>query len=324
MRYLITGGAGFIGSHLSDVLLSRNHYVHILDDLSTGAVENFAHLKSHPKFDYTIDSATNRSLVAELVDLSDVVFHLAAAVGVELIVESPARTIDTNVHCTEVLLDQAAKKHKPVFVASTSEVYGKSTDIPFTENSDLVLGPTNIGRWSYAISKALDECLALAYWKERKLPTVVGRLFNTVGPRQTGRYGMVVPRLVRQALAGQPLTVYGDGTQRRVFCHVRDVTEVLADLMERDDVYGEVFNIGGDEEVSIGELAELVRGLADSESEVVTVPYDDAYEPGFEDMVRRVPNTEKVRRLTGWQPQLSLQDIVTDVIEHHRMIGAAV
>ena len=324
MRCLITGGAGFIGSHLSDVLLARGHDVHILDDLSTGAVDNFAHLKSHPRFTYTVESATNRSLVAELVDMADIVYHLAAAVGVDLIVESPARTIDTNVHCTEVVLDQAAKKYKPVFVASTSEVYGKSTDIPFSEDSDLVLGPTNIGRWSYAISKALDECLALAYWKERKLPVIVGRLFNTVGPRQTGRYGMVIPRLVRQALAGQPLTVYGDGTQRRVFCHVRDVTRVLADLMECEDVYGEVFNIGGSEEVSIAELAEHVRALADSESEVLLVPYDDAYEPGFEDMARRVPNTEKIRSRTGWKPQLSLHDILTDVIEHHRMIGATV
>ncbi len=321
MRCLITGGAGFIGSHLSDVLIARGHDVHILDDLSTGAVDNFAHLKPHPRFEYTIDSATNRSLVAELVDIADVVYHLAAAVGVELIVESPARTIDTNVHCTEVLLDQAAKKHKPVFVASTSEVYGKSTSIPFSEDSDLVLGPTNIGRWSYAISKALDECLALAYWKERRLPTVVGRLFNTVGPRQTGRYGMVIPRFVRQALAGQPLTVYGDGTQQRVFCHVRDVTRVLADLMEREDVYGEVFNIGGTEEVSIVELAEHVRSLTESESDVVMVPYDDAYEPGFEDMVRRVPNTEKIRSWTGWMPRLSLEDVITDVIEHHRLVG---
>jgi UDP-glucose 4-epimerase len=323
MRCLITGGAGFIGSHLSDVLIARGHDVHILDDLSTGAVDNFAHLKPHPRFEYTIDSATNRSLVAELVDIADIVYHLAAAVGVELIVESPARTIDTNVHCTEVLLDQAAKKHKPVFVASTSEVYGKSTAIPFTEDSDLVLGPTNIGRWSYAISKALDECLALAYWKERRLPTVVGRLFNTVGARQTGQYGMVIPRFVRQALAGQPLTVYGDGTQRRVFCHVRDVTRVLADLMEREDVYGEVFNIGGSEEVSIVELAEHVRNLTESESDVVMVPYDDAYEPGFEDMARRVPNTEKVRSRTGWKPRLSLQDVITDVIEHHRLVGVA-
>lgn len=323
MRCLITGGAGFIGSHLADELLARGHAVHVLDDLSTGAVDNFSHLKQNPRFAYTIDSATNRSLVAELVDMSDVVYHLAAAVGVELIVESPARTIDTNVHCTEVLLDQAAKKQKPVFVASTSEVYGKSTAVPFSEDIDLVLGPTNIGRWSYAISKALDECLALAYWKERRLPTVVGRLFNTVGPRQTGRYGMVVPRFVRQALAGQPLTVYGDGTQRRVFCHVRDVTEVLVDLMERDDVYGEVFNIGGTEEVSIAELADLVRALADSDSEVLIVPYDDAYEPGFEDMTRRVPNIDKIRSRTGWEPKLSLHDIITDVIEHHRMVGEA-
>jgi UDP-glucose 4-epimerase len=211
-----------------------------------------------------------------------------------------------------------------VFVASTSEVYGKSSDIPFREDGDLVLGPTKIARWSYAISKALDECLALAYWKERKLPTVVGRLFNTVGPRQTGRYGMVIPRFVRQALANQPLTVFGDGTQQRVFCHVRDVTRLLADLMERDDVYGEVFNIGGNEEVTISELATLVRDLAGSQSELVTVPYDQAYEPGFEDMVRRVPNTEKVRRLTGWEPEASLRDIVIDVIDHHRAEGEAV
>jgi UDP-glucose 4-epimerase len=239
-------------------------------------------------------------------------------------VESPARTIDTNVHCTEVVLEQAAKKHKRVFVASTSEVYGKSTDIPFSEDSDLVLGATNIGRWSYAISKALDECLALAYWKERKLPTVVGRLFNTVGPRQTGRYGMVIPRFVRQALADQPLTVYGDGTQKRVFCHVDDVTQVLADLMTREEAFGEVFNIGGNQEISIRDLAELVRDLANSNSEITTVPYDDAYEPGFEDMTRRVPNTDKLRTLTGWEPEKSLQDIVSDVIEHHRVIGAIV
>src|SRR5947209_16055098 len=243
MRCLITGGAGFIGSHLSDVLLARGHDVHILDDLSTGAVDNFAHLKSHPRFAYTIESATNRLLVAELVDISDVVYHLAAAVGVELIVESPARTIDTNVHCAEVLLDQAAKKYKPVFVASTSEVYGKSTDIPFAEDSDLVLGPTNIGRWSYAISKALDECLALAYWKERKLPVIVGRLFNTVGPRQTGRYGMVIPTLVGQALAGLPLTVFGSGKQSRCFCDVRDCVEAILRLAGTDRAGGEVVNV---------------------------------------------------------------------------------
>jgi UDP-glucose 4-epimerase len=323
VRCFITGGAGFIGSHLCDELVARGHQVHILDDLSTGSIENVAHLKSHPQFNYTIDTATDRRLVAELVDEADVVYHLAAAVGVELIVESPARTIDTNVHCAEVLLDQAAKKNRPVFIASTSEVYGKSTALPFSEDGDLVLGATSIGRWSYAISKALDECLALAYWKERKLPIVVGRLFNTVGPRQTGRYGMVIPRFVRQALAGQPLTVYGDGTQQRVFCHVRDVTAVMADLMDRDDAHGEVFNIGGTEEISIGELAQMVRELTGSSSEITTVPYDEAYEPGFEDMVRRVPDTAKVRRFTGWKPKLTLREIVNDVIEHHRMTGVA-
>ncbi|MGI8412552.1 MAG: NAD-dependent epimerase/dehydratase family protein [Solirubrobacteraceae bacterium] len=324
MRCFITGGAGFIGSHLCDTLLARGHSVHVLDDLSTGSIENIAHLKPCSHFDYTIDVATNRQLVAELVDGADVVYHLAAAVGVELIIDSPVRTIDTNVRCTEVVLEQAAKKRKPVFVASSSEVYGKSTDIPFIEDGDLVLGPTKIGRWSYAVSKALDECLALAYWKERRLPTVVGRLFNTVGPRQSGRYGMVVPRFVRQALAGQPISVYGDGTQQRVFCHVHDVVRAVADLMERGDVAGEVFNIGGTEEISIAELAKLVRSLTDSKSDIITVPYAEAYEPGFEDMVRRVPNTTKIKHLTGWEPDASLQEIVIDVIEHFQRTGAAV
>src|SRR5215212_7706976 len=228
MRFLITGGAGFIGSHLADELLRRGHSVHVLDDLSTGAMENIRHLKEDPRFGYTIDTAANAPLVAELVDEADIVYHLAAAVGVELIVESPVRAIETNVHCTEVVLAQAAKKRKPVFVASTSEVYGKSTALPFQEDGDIVLGTTDKGRWSYACSKAIDEFLAIAYWKERKLPTVIGRLFNTVGPRQTGRYGMVVPNFVRQALAGQPITVYGDGTQSRCFCHVHDVVRGLA------------------------------------------------------------------------------------------------
>src|SRR3954453_20369099 len=251
MRYLITGGAGFIGSHLADELLERGHSVHVLDDLSTGAISNIRHLKDHPEFDYTIESCASAPVVAELVDDADVVYHLAAGGGVELIVQSPVRTIETNVACTEVVLSQANKKSKPVFVASTSEVYGKSTDLPFREQGDIVLGATSKGRWAYACSKAIDEFLALAYWKERKLPTVCARLFNTVGPRQTGRYGMVVPNFVRQALAGQPITVYGDGTQRRCFCHVADVVRGLADLMERDDVYGEVFNIGATEEVTI-------------------------------------------------------------------------
>jgi UDP-glucose 4-epimerase len=247
MRFLITGGAGFIGSHLADELVSRGHRVHVLDDLSTGSIDNIGQLKGRRDFSYTIESATNAPLVAELVDAADAIYHLAAAVGVELIVESPVRAIETNVHCTEVLLAQASKKKKPVFVASTSEVYGKSTDLPFVEGGDIVLGSTGTGRWAYACSKAIDEFLAIAYWKERGLPTVVGRLFNTVGPRQTGRYGMVIPRLVRQALAREPLTVHGDGAQRRCFCHVHDVVSALADLMVREDVYGEVFNIGSPE-----------------------------------------------------------------------------
>src|SRR3954469_12710457 len=274
MRCLITGGAGFIGSHLCDELLAGGHRVHVLDDLSTGSIDNVRHLKHRPGFEYTIDSAANSRLVAELVDEADVIYHLAAAVGVALIVESPVRTIETNVHCTEVVLNQAAKKKKPVFIASTSEVYGKSRDLPFTEDGDLLLGPTTKGRWSYACSKAIDEFLALAYWKERKLPTVVGRHFNTVGPRQTGRYGMVVPSFVRQALAGTPITVHGDGAQRRCFCHVADAVRAMIDLMlAGEQAYGEVFNIGSTEEITILELAERVRALAASESEIVYVPY---------------------------------------------------
>jgi UDP-glucose 4-epimerase len=319
MRYLITGGAGFIGSHLSDELIRRGHSAHVLDDLSTGSIENIRHLKSHQAFAYTIDSAANASLVAELVDEADIVFHLAAAVGVELIVESPVQTIETNVHCTEIVLAQANKKKKPVFVASTSEVYGKSANLPYREDGDLVLGPSVKGRWSYACSKAMDEFLAVAHWKERKLPTVIGRLFNTVGPRQTGRYGMVIPRFVGQALEDQPLTVYGDGRQRRCFCHVADVVRALADLMDRDDVYGEVFNVGSDEEVSILDLAHRVRELADSQSEISFIPYDEAYEEGFEDMSRRVPDTAKLQRLLGWHPTKGLDAILADIIESRRV-----
>src|SRR5215207_6616955 len=284
MRYLITGGAGFIGSHLAEELLERGNGVHVLDDLSTGAMDNIRHLKGHSRFSYTIESAASPATVAELVDEADVVFHLAAAVGVDLIVDSPVRTIETNVHCTEIVLAAANKKKKPVFVASTSEVYGKSTDLPFREDGDLLLGPTTTGRWSYACSKAIDEYLALAYCKERRLPIVVGRLFNTVGPRQTGRYGMVVPSFVRQALAGEPITVYGDGHQRRCFCHVKDVVRALADLMDSDTAAGEVFNVGSTEEVTIMELAERVRAACDSQSEIRHVPYEEAYEAGFEDM----------------------------------------
>ena len=318
MRHLITGGAGFIGSHLCDELLARGDEVHVLDDLSTGSIENIRHLKGRPGFDYTIESLNNTAIVAELVDDADVVYHLAAAVGVQLIVESPVRTIETNVHCTEIVLAQASKKKKPVFVASTSEVYGKSRDLPYREDGDLMLGPTVRGRWSYACSKALDEFLAIAHWKERKLPTVVGRLFNTVGPRQTGRYGMVIPNFVRQALADEPLTVFGDGTQSRCFCHVSDVVRAMADLMRRDDAYGEVFNIGADEEISILDLARQVQRMTESKSEITIVPYEDAYEPGFEDMQRRIPDTSKIRSLLGWHPTKSLEEILSDVIDEHR------
>jgi UDP-glucose 4-epimerase len=318
MRCLITGGAGFIGSHLSEELLGRGDQVHVLDDLSTGSIDNLRHLKGRPGFEYTIDSAANAPVVAELVDWADVVFHLAAAVGVQLIVESPVRTIETNVHCTEVVLAQASKKKKPVFIASTSEVYGKSADLPFREDGDLTLGATVRGRWSYACSKAIDEFLAIAHWKERKLPTVVGRLFNTVGPRQSGRYGMVIPNFVTQALADRPITVYGDGTQRRCFCHVADVVVAVADLMQRNDVYGEVFNIGSDSEIEIRELAQRVRETTGSSSDVTLVPYDVAYEEGFEDMQRRVPDTTKIRERIGWQPTRSLDQILADVVEEHR------
>jgi UDP-glucose 4-epimerase len=316
MRILITGGAGFVGSHLADELLARGHAVSVLDDLSTGAIDNIRHLRHHPRFEYTIGSCHERPLVAELVDSADIVYHLAAAVGVELIVESPVRTIETNIHAAEVVLSAASKKKKPVFVASTSEVYGKSPDLPFREDGDLLLGPTYKGRWSYACSKAIDEFLALAYWKERGLPTVIGRMFNTVGPRQTGRYGMVVPNLVGQALAGKPLTVFGDGTQSRCFCHVHDVVRALADLMEREDLYGEIFNIGTQEEITITGLAEKVCEVVGSTPSITYVPYDEAYEPGFEDMHRRMPDISKIRDVIGWEPRRTLDQIVVDVRDH--------
>ncbi len=319
MRFLVTGGAGFIGSHLSEALLERGHRVHILDDLSTGSMENFRHLKLHEHFDYTIDTCATPSIVAELVDEADIVYHLAAAVGVDLIVESPVRTIETNVHCTEVVLAQASKKKKPVFIASTSEVYGKSTSLPFQEDGDFVLGASSTGRWSYACSKAIDEFLALAYWKERKLPIVVARLFNTVGPRQTGRYGMVVPTFVQQALAGRPISVYGDGTQTRCFCHVDDVVRALVDLMQvGEPAYGEVFNIGSQEELSMLSLAHRVREMTGSESEIQLIPYDEAYEEGFEDMPRRYPDIAKIGGALDWAPTRTLDEILSDVIAFHQ------
>ena len=318
MRYLVTGGAGFIGSHLCELLLERGNTVHALDDLSTGSMENIRHLERHPHFGYTIESSANHSVVAALVDDADMVYHLAAAVGVSLVIESPVRTIETNLRCTEVVLEHACKQRKPVLIASTSEVYGKSEALPFREDGDLQMGATNIGRWAYACSKAIDEFLAIAYWKERSLPTVVVRLFNTVGPRQTGRYGMVVPRFVQQALAGDSLTVYGDGGQSRCFCHVADVTRALADLMLTERSYGEVYNVGSSEEITMSDLALKVIALTRSDSDISLISYDEAFEDGFEDMYRRVPDTSKVRELIGWCAERSLDEIIRDVADHHR------
>jgi UDP-glucose 4-epimerase len=314
---LITGGAGFIGSHLSEAYLERGDEVFVIDDLSTGSIENIQHLKGNPRFHYTIDSVHNQPVVAELVDQCDVIFHLAAAVGVKLIVESPVRTIETNVRGTEVVLGLANKKKKRVLVASTSEVYGLSTEVPFREDGNLVMGATTKGRWSYACSKAIDEFLALAYWREKKLPTIVVRLFNTVGPRQTGQYGMVIPSFVKQALAGRPITVYGDGKQTRCFGYVGDIVGALVKLMDRPESVGQVFNIGSNEEVSILELAQRVKELTNSASEISFVPYDEAYEEGFEDMPRRVPDISKIAGLVGFEPQMKLDGILQSVIRYH-------
>jgi UDP-glucose 4-epimerase len=320
LRVLITGGAGFIGSHLTDAYLERGDEVFIIDDLSTGSIGNIAHNKKHPRFHYTVDSVQNYPIVAELVDQCDVVFHLAAAVGVKLIVESPVRTIETNVRGTEVVLAAANKKKKKVLIASTSEVYGLSDHVPFREDGNLVMGATTKGRWSYACSKAIDEFLALAYWREKKLPTIVVRLFNTVGPRQTGQYGMVIPTLVKQALAGRPLTVFGDGKQTRCFGYVGDVVDALVRLMDHEDAVGQVYNIGSNEEVSIATLAERIRELTSSASEIVFIPYDEAYEEGFEDMPRRVPDISKVGALVGFKPKTSLDGILREVIAYHSSV----
>ncbi|HEX8844392.1 MAG TPA: GDP-mannose 4,6-dehydratase [Pyrinomonadaceae bacterium] len=317
MRVLITGGAGFIGSHLADAYLLRDDEVYAIDDLSTGSIENIQHLKNNPRFHYTIDTVHNQPLLAELVDQCDVIFHLAAAVGVKLIVESPVRTIETNVKGTEVVLNLANKKKKKVLVASTSEVYGLSEQVPFREDGNLVMGATTKGRWSYACSKAIDEFLALAYWREKKLPTIIVRLFNTVGPRQTGQYGMVIPTFVKQALSGRPLTVYGDGNQTRCFGYVGDIVDALIKLMDNPQAVGQVFNIGSNEEVTILELAERVKELTKSDSEITFVPYSEAYEEGFEDMPRRVPDISKVGALVGFRPRMSLDGILQSVIEFH-------
>ena len=316
MVSVITGGAGFIGSHLAEALLLRGDRVIILDDLSTGSVENLRHLRANGSLECFFDSVMNRHLLAEVIDESDVVYHLAAAVGVRRIIESPVRTIETNVKGTELVLETAAKKRKLVFIASTSEVYGKNNKVPFSEGDDTTLGPTVRARWSYAASKALDEFLALAYWKEKKLPVVIGRLFNTVGPRQTGRYGMVLPTFVSQALEGLPLTVFGTGKQSRCFGYVGDAVEAILKLIDTDRAVGEVVNIGNDQEITIEELAYLVRQRTGSASVVHYIPYDQAYEPGFEDMTRRVPALEKLMRITSFRPFTPLSAIIDKVAAH--------
>lgn len=320
MKYLLTGGAGFVGSHLAEALLERGDSVVAIDDLSTGSIANIEHLKGRPGFQYVIDTVLNHSLMAELVDAADLVFHLAAAVGVRLIVESPVRTIETNIKGTEVVLELASKKKKPVVIFSTSEVYGKSSEPQFSESGDLTLGPTYKGRWSYAASKMIDEFLGLAYHKERKLPVRIVRLFNTVGPRQTGRYGMVIPRFVTQALSNEPITVYGDGKQRRTFTHIRDAVWAIVRLADHPDAVGEIFNVGGKDEVSIEKLAYLVKETVGSTSPIEYIPYDQAYEEGFEDMQRRVPNLSKIEALVNYRPQCSLHEIVTSVAAYYRAL----
>jgi UDP-glucose 4-epimerase len=313
LRYLITGGAGFIGSHLAERLLDRGDHVVLLDNLSTGSVDNVRHLKSSERMQYHLDNIENRQLLAELVDDADIVVHLAAAVGVKLIVESPVRTIETNVNGTQLILEAACKKRKLVVTASTSEVYGKNTNVPFHEDADLVLGPTTKGRWSYAASKALDEFLALSYWKEKKLPVIVVRFFNTVGPRQTGRYGMVLPNFVKSALDNRPISVYGNGKQSRCFCDVKDTVEAVIRLMDTSKSIGEVVNVGNTEEITIEDLAARVKQRTGSSSPIEYIPYDRAYEPGFEDMMRRVPAVEKLEALTGFRPRTSLNEIIDRV-----------
>jgi UDP-glucose 4-epimerase len=318
VNVFITGGAGFIGSHLAERLLDRGDRVSVLDDLSTGAMDNIAHLVGRRGFSYRIGSALDAPLVSEMVDQADVTVHLAAAVGVMLIVDKPVHTIETNVRATEVVLNATAKKRKLTVIASTSEVYGKSTRVPFREDHDLQLGPTSHSRWAYACSKALDEWLALAYAREKQVPVIIARFFNTVGPRQTGQYGMVVPSFARQALRGETIRVYGSGDQSRCFGHVRDAVEAMLRLMSTPKAINEVFNIGSTEEVTIRRLAEMVRDAAGSSSEIQNIPYAEAYAAGFEDMMRRVPDVSKLEQFTGFRPSTPLSQIVADVVADQR------
>jgi UDP-glucose 4-epimerase len=317
-KALITGGAGFVGSHLAEALLEQEWTVEVIDDLSTGSIENIAHLKGYHRFSYVLDSATNRPLLLELIDRADVVFHLAASVGVRFIVEQPVRTIETNIKTAELVLDLCARKSKPVLLTSTSEVYGKLDQPKFSEDDDLVLGPTSKVRWCYAASKIIDEFLAKAYFKEKGLPIVVVRLFNTIGPRQTGQYGMVVPRFVQQALRGEPISVYGDGKQRRSFTWVEDVVQAMVSLVQHPKAYGEIFNIGHTKDIAIYDLAAMVKTMTASCSEVVLISYEQAYEAGFEDMPRRLPDIAKIEKLIGYKPSLELPEMLERIIVHYQ------
>jgi len=318
MHALITGGAGFIGSHLAEALLAQGHTVTAVDNLSTGRSENVDHLTANPRFQFVYETVINETVMDRLVSTCDVIFHLAAAVGVELIVKDPVQTIETNLLGTEVVLRLARRYRKKVVLASTSEVYGKSNDLPFREDADRVMGPTIKSRWSYAESKAIDEFLALAYHKQFGLPVVICRFFNTVGPRQTGTYGMVIPRLVEQALAGKPLTVYGDGQQTRCFCNVKDTVRAVMALASDEKAVGQIYNVGSQEEIAIGALAQRVLARAKSRSSIQMIPYEQAYEAGFEDMVRRVPSTDKIRAAIGWQPSVALDQTLDEVIAYFR------
>jgi UDP-glucose 4-epimerase len=318
MKHLITGGAGFIGSHLAEKLLEDGHHVYIIDDLSTGSIKNIQHLKSNPRFHYTIDTIMKEPLIAELIDLVDIIFHLAASVGVMLIVKQPVNTIELNILGTEIVLKHSAKKQKPVLIASTSEVYGKSNHVPFSEDDCVVLGPTTKSRWSYACSKMIDEFLALAYFREKNLPTVITRIFNTVGPRQTGRYGMVIPRFVQQALNNQPITVFGTGKQTRCFAYVKDVVDGLVKLINHPKAYGQIFNIGDDEEISIEQLAFKVRDKINPQLEIKYIPYEQAYEEGFDDLQKRVPDLTKIRKLIDYKKSKNIDQILDEVIQYYK------
>jgi UDP-glucose 4-epimerase len=314
MRYLITGGSGFIGSHLCERLLDSGHSVLALDDLSTGRYENVAHLEGRPAFELRVASVTDPAVIERCVTECQAVFHLASAVGVRLVVDEPVKTIETIVNGTDNVLRACARYRRPVLITSTSEVYGKSEKIPFSEGDDCVMGPTTTRRWAYACAKALDEFLALAHWYQSRLPVVVVRLFNTVGPRLTGRYGMVIPRFVAQGLKGEPITVYGDGSQSRCFAHVHDVVAALARLIGHADAAGQVYNVGNDEEITILALAERIRTLTGGKSPIRKIPYGEAYTAGFEDMVRRIPDLAKIRRLIDYAPTRNLDQILADVI----------